>query len=111
MIPQQQFSQWISPLQAEQTAEGIVVFAPNQYVLDGIKQQFLPAIESAIAELSYGEHQKISLVVGTTATAAVKERSSAPNQKAETDSQIIEHQSNLNVNFTFDNFVEGKSNQ
>ena len=50
-------------------------------------------------------------MVGTTATAAVKERSSAPNQKAETDSQIIEHQSNLNVNFTFDNFVEGKSNQ
>jgi chromosomal replication initiator protein len=86
------------------------VFAPNQYVLDGIKQQFLPAIERAIYELSHGEHKSISLVVGTTASVVVKERA-VSSPKAEQEPHIIDHQSNLNVNFTFDNFVEGKSNQ
>ena len=30
MIPQKQFSQWISPLQAQQSLDGVVVFAPNK---------------------------------------------------------------------------------
>jgi chromosomal replication initiator protein len=93
----------------------MVVFAPNQYVLDGLKQQFLPLIERTIAELSDGEYSTISLVVGTTGSVSMnKERvAAAQANKAvhELDVPVIEHLSNLNVNFTFDNFVEGKSNQ
>lgn len=108
VIPQQQFSQWISPLQAEQTADGIVIFAPNQYVQDGIKQNFLSVIERTINELSNGRRQTISLVVGNIGYTHSQEKERDTEQP---QSQVIEHPSNLNVNFTFDNFVEGKSNQ
>lgn len=113
VIPQQQFSQWISPLQADETADGIVIFAPNQYVQDGIKQNFLSVIENTISSLSPGRPRTISLVVGTIGTLASKDRAQAIEAKAEAEaeSHVIEHQSNLNSNFTFDNFVEGKSNQ
>ena len=110
-IPQQQFSQWISPLQAEQTADSVIIFAPNQYVLDGVKQQFLANIENIVNNLSNGARVAVSIVVGTLGSEATKERASVLNSKQDVDPNVIEHQSNLNVNFTFDNFVEGKSNQ
>lgn len=111
MIPQQQFSQWISPLQAEQTTDGLIIFAPNQYVLDGVKQQFLPSIEDAVSNISSGTQLVVSLVVGTIGSIAARDRAAAVSAKADADIQVIEHLSNLNPNFTFDNFVEGKSNQ
>jgi len=111
IIPQQQFSQWISPLQAEHTAHGLIIFAPNQYVLDAIKQQFLATIERAVAQLATTPGATVSLVVGTMGSASDKAAAARSKQESELDSGVVEHASNLNVNFTFDNFVEGKSNQ
>lgn len=112
IIPQQQFSQWISPLQAEHTGDGLVIFAPNKYVLDGIKQQFLPTIERTVATLAKEGAANVSLVVGAIGVATTnKSAANKINFDAENDPQVVEHQSNLNVSFTFDNFVEGKSNQ
>jgi chromosomal replication initiator protein len=110
IIPQQQFSQWISPLQAEQTNEGVIIFAPNNYVLDGIKQQFLTTIEQTISELNGWEPIKVSLVVGTSNMLG-KPSLQPVKPESEIEPLVVEHQSNLNVNFTFENFVEGKSNQ
>lgn len=111
VIPQQQFSQWISPLQAEQTTHGLIIFAPNQYVLDAIKQQFLATIERAVAQLAITPGATVSLVVGTMGSASDKAAAARSKQEDEPSSGVVEHASNLNVNFTFDNFVEGKSNQ
>jgi len=111
IIPQQQFSQWISPLQAEHTAHGLIIFAPNQYVLDAIKQQFLATIERVVAQLATTPGATVSLVVGTMGSASDKAAAARAKQEDELDRGVVEHASNLNVNFTFDNFVEGKSNQ
>lgn len=111
IVPQQQFSQWISPLQAEHSHEGLVIFAPNQYVLDGIKQQFWVTIERTVQLLAPEEGTKVSLVVGTIAAAGKPQPNIHHKPASETDVPIVEHQSSLNVNFTFENFVEGKSNQ
>lgn len=111
-MPQQQFSQWISPLQAEHTHDGLVIFAPNQYVLDEIKQQFWPLIESTVASLADAHGLQASIVVGTLGATNSKGVSvTKVKADAELDHQVVEHQSNLNPSFTFDNFVEGKSNQ
>lgn len=69
-------------------------------------------IENTIADLSDSERTKVSIVVGTTGSVSPKERFQAVNNKVDDqEHSIVEHLSNLNVNFTFDNFVEGKSNQ
>ncbi len=111
IIPQQQFSQWISPLQAEQTTHGLIIFAPNQYVLDAIKQQFLATIERTVAQFATTPGATVSLIVGTMGAASDKATVARSKQENELDGGVVEHASNLNVNFTFDNFVEGKSNQ
>lgn len=110
-IPQQSFSQWISPLQAEETGEGVILFAPNQYVLDGISRDYLAIIENALSHLTRGQFTQVSLVVGTKrANNDAWPKANAVVQVVEAPSSI-HHQCNLNPAFTFENFVEGKSNQ
>ncbi len=120
-IPQQQFSQWISPLQVEETEVGVILFAPNQYVLDSVNRDYLPTIESVLSNLNNGRLTQVSLVVGAKRQPIIQ--SSTRENAMEAKGQILsaedkeaeeafsQHQSNLNPNFTFDSFVEGKSNQ
>jgi chromosomal replication initiator protein len=105
LVPQQMFNQCIMPLQAEIAGDSLVVFAPNQYVLDQVNQNFSQAIENTISNVSKGWFRKISFSVGGANLAKNNELSDVVNKDAK------ERANNLNETFTFDNFVEGKSNQ
>lgn len=120
-IPQQGFSQWISPLQAEETQEGLILFAPNQYVLDSVSRDYLTTIELVISKIAQGRSIPLSIVVGTKRANAAKvnregvsvgtEVRSVSSNAQEIEAAFSQHRSTLNPKFTFDTFVEGKSNQ
>ena len=105
LVPQQMFNQCIMPLQAEVAGDSFVVFAPNQYVLDQVNQNFSQAIENTISNVSNGCFRKISFSVGGANLAKNHETPDILNR------DVKERATNLNETFTFDNFVEGKSNQ
>ena len=105
LIPQQIFNQCIMPLQAEVIGDSFVIFAPNQYVLDQVNQNFSQAIENTISNVSNGNFKKISFSIG--GINLVKQHGSTEVVNKE----VKERTTNLNETFTFDNFVEGKSNQ
>ena len=50
-LSSQQFNTWIRPLSAEAGEEGVVLFAPNRFILQFIKDRFLARIEALAAEL------------------------------------------------------------
>ena len=106
LIPQQLFNQCIMPLQAEITNDNLVIFAPNQYVLDKVSQNFSQAIENVLNNISGGQLGKISFLVGGAGLVGGN-----VCQVATKESRSSEKPTNLNELFTFDNFVEGKSNQ
>ena len=106
LIPQQLFNQCIMPLQAEITNDNLVIFAPNQYVLDKVSQNFSQAIENVLNNISGGQVGKISFLVGGAGLVGGN-----VCQVATKESRSSEKPTNLNELFTFDNFVEGKSNQ
>lgn len=117
-IPQAQFSQWISPLQAKETGEGVVLLAPNTYVLEAVSRDYLSIIEKAFNHINRGKFSQISLVVGNkkggNESWPSKENQSSQLMNGQNNAEpptIINHTSNLNASFTFENFVEGKSNQ
>lgn len=121
-IPQQQFSQLISPLQAEETSDGVILFAPNQYVLDGVNREYLPNIEEALSKLHQGQFTQVSLVVGAKrpvlSESQGKEENTLERGRGTSVSTMVAeaetlepYQSNVNAHYTFENFVEGKSNQ
>ena len=102
----QQFNTWIRPLQSVQSGNQLRLLAPNQFVLDWINQNFLTRIQELISQL-YGVELNVRLEVGsqTLTQPTTKARPSA------SQASPLRRNSSLNPNFTFDTFVEGKSNQ
>jgi len=107
-VTQSLFNQWISPLQAEYTAHGLTLWAPNQYVLDGITQDYLARITHILTELNQGKTPRVMVGIGekTVPTEEAPKPQAAPSGAGK-----IAHASNLNPHFVFENFVVGKSNQ
>ena len=133
-MQQQAFNRWISPLQAEISPYGLMLWAPNQYVLDGITKDYLAHITNLLSEFSQGNPPRVVVGIGTRQASVEEEREaqgaavpltpSQPQQATNTvfnpsagggrqgqSSVVISHQCNLNTQFTFTNFVVGKSNQ
>jgi chromosomal replication initiator protein len=125
----QQFNTWIRPLQAIENDTCLRLLAPNQFVLDWVNERFIHHISELTARLKTGTSMQISLEVGSNRAAPLPQRDSpalrrppltpSPAPHASTpsgftrrsDHDEIHHVRNLQPEFTFDNFVEGKSNQ
>ena len=99
------FSTWIRPLQAIECDGQLKLLAPNRFVLDWVKQHYFAKLEESIHEFSNGTLD-LNLEIGSkksTTSAAIN--SVKPVAAKKTSPNF------LNKAFTFDNFVEGKSNQ
>jgi len=102
----QQFNTWIRPLQSVQNGNQIRLLAPNQFVLDWINQNFLNRIQELITQM-HGVDMPVRLEVGSqTLTTPITSTKASSGQTTK-----LRRNSSLNPNFTFDSFVEGKSNQ
>ena len=96
---------YLKPLQAVEDTEGLRLLAPNGYTLDFVRAEFLPRIGAVLNHLN-GTPLRLRMEVGT----LNNRRSDRPNHKAAAaEAQEFEH--NLDPHYTFDSFVEGKSNQ
>ena len=111
-IAQSAFNQWISPLQAEEGSNGITLWAPNQYVLDGVTQDYLGRIGQLLQELNHGQLLRVMVGIGEKHVAPAEPVERAPTLRPPAGQMVKPiHQSNLNSTFVFENFVVGKSNQ
>lgn len=117
-FPSQQFNTWIRPLHAEYMDDTLVLLAPNRFVIDFIVERFLTRINELVKQFSENQPPTVLLKLGSKGGDVAKsEPAFKPAAQASvskgtfpyTDNTI--YQSNINQNFTFDNFVEGKSNQ
>lgn len=108
----QQFNTWIRPLQAKEDSSGIKLYAPNRFVLDWISEQYLEKIQSLVDSVKTNSEYSLTIEVGSNKSGETKPVEQA---RQTTGSQTKKPQqktsNNLNRSFTFENFVEGKSNQ
>ena len=104
----QQFNTWVRPLQAEEQESTIVLFAPNRFVKDWVQDQYFEKITAILSEQVKHSHYSLSLEVWCQNKSAEAKQQQPTKTPATKKSQ---HSSNLNSGFTFDSFVEGKSNQ
>ncbi|HEX7112354.1 MAG TPA: chromosomal replication initiator protein DnaA [Mizugakiibacter sp.] len=98
---------WLLPLQARDADDGVRLFAPNAYTLDVVRNEYLARIQAVLAHLA-GRAVEVQLEVGT-ADGGRKPRTGARPAPAAAAEPEFEH--NLDPHYTFDSFVEGKSNQ
>ena len=128
-LPSQQFSMWVRPLQAESTEDTLTIYAPNRFVLDWVREKYLNRINELLVEICGDEAPELRFDVGskpllnTQAAAPSVEAPASPSSQAPAKQQPLEqkaavepapksgYKSNIKDNYTFDSFVEGKSNQ
>lgn len=111
-----EFNTWILPLQAIEEGRRVRLFAPNRFVKDWVHKSYQDRILEVCARLSQGEVEELTFEIGSLRRGDVGEaRSVSPNLPGDiTSVDASGHNrsdSNLNPEFTFDTFVEGKSNQ
>nr|WP_143142415.1 chromosomal replication initiator protein DnaA [Nitrosovibrio sp. Nv17] len=123
----QQFNTWIKPLHLDLShkADEPILIAPNRFVMQWIKEHFLPRIEQmAENHFSHSVHFQIRLANQNDAKEAVPTKNNAPatspaSVAAESPSRSSpkpslkkeKNSSRLNPSFTFNSFVTGKANQ
>ncbi len=109
-----EYNTWILPLQASQANDQLRLFAPNKFVKDWVSQHYHRQIQELCAHLSQGAVQAVVFEVGTLRRGAV---GTAGGGSGADSQALIEAraqrraEANLNGEFVFDSFVEGKSNQ
>jgi chromosomal replication initiator protein len=107
----QQFSTWIRPLQVNFRNNDICLLAPNQYVRDWVSEHFLSEIKSILTSLT-DNPPLITVEIGSERPCENPRDSIRPNFNSTVKEPAKRKKSSsLNPNFTFETFVEGKSNQ
>ena len=113
-LTSQQYNTWIRPLHVVENLNKLELFAPNRFVLDWIRDKYSVRIESLLKEISPDQAILLSFSVGAEATLGAeklelsKPELTTPVERPVRSSKMVNR---LKSDFTFNNFVEGKSNQ
>jgi chromosomal replication initiator protein len=105
-LPEQQFNTWVRPLQSVEADGALRLLAPNRFVVDWVRSNLIARIGALLRERGIAEPSAITVEVGSRPAlddlpiAVARALKSTPNAVGVA----------LNDNFTFDSFVEGKSN-
>jgi len=106
-LSEQQFNTWILPLQVELNNNKLELLAPNRFVMDWVKKNFLDQIRSTISFLDDSKSIEVNIGIGS------HQKPAKVTEQAEKKAAVAtnNYHSGLNESQTFDNYVEGKSNQ
>lgn len=124
-LPKQHIDMWIRPLQFDQKQNSWILYAPNQYVKDCIDVEYLLRIQNILNEYT-GSSYLVSVILGTKSSdednvhAAPASSQTNPLPIVQENTTVQERINNrrksnnniaLNKEFSFKNFVGGRSNQ
>lgn len=110
--PAEQFNTWLRPLQARLENQQLVIMAPNRFVLDWVRERFQSKIEDIITQIAPQDNLSVSMTVGSLIQDKQPPAPNTPSLNGQSQPTPKKPSaSNLNRMFTFETFVEGKSNQ
>ncbi|WP_457913977.1 chromosomal replication initiator protein DnaA [Candidatus Gillettellia adelgis] len=113
---------WIRPLQAQLSDNTLVLYAPNRFVLNSVRDKYLKNINNLLYDFcgtitpllhfEVGSKTLDQTVTLSTLRTAVSHSTPVCLHGDKTTTTLkLTYRSNVNSRHTFDNFVEGKSNQ
>ena len=110
-LSEQLLNTWIRPLQAEEQNQILMLLAPNRFVLDWVNDHYFERIGQLVESIGKESGTtQVTISVGSRNTSVPPASiQMSPQPPAAPSSKAYTH--NLNQDFTFDSFVEGKSNE
>lgn len=100
-IPENDINIWIKPLDVVVAGNQLSLLATNDVVLDKVNALYLKSIVAAVHEV-YGSDYNVRT--------AIQKRQVESFIETKTSTPVTKIASNLDKRFTFDNFIEGRSN-
>ena len=108
--PAEDVHTWLKPLQARADANSTVLYAPNAFVRDEVQARYMPRIRELLEH--FAGTADVSLQVGSLPRAAAPAAPvTAADLRPAAAAPIEAFAGNMDSHYTFDNFVEGRSNQ
>jgi chromosomal replication initiator protein len=109
-LPAEDVHTWLRPLQAGHRDDRFVLYAPNAFVMQEVRERYLARIRELLQH--FAGSAEVSLEIGSLA----RGNGAAPFPAAAGDASgraaaAEPYRGNLDSQYTFDNFVEGRSNQ
>lgn len=118
-LNEQQFHSWIRPLKVIEEDSVIRLLAPTPFILDWVHRKLMPNIQRAVAQvvpqdtplvkLEIGDYDFDEPIIQTMPTPVAPSQTAHQASPSDAAKKTIKHK--LNVNYIFNNFVEGKANQ
>ncbi len=109
-VSSQEFNAWLRPLQAVLDGHQLILYAHNPFVANWVQDKYLAEITDLVRFLSKNEQINVVIKVGEKPKEANNKSTVIQTQSVE-ESLKQSIQTGLTKNLTFDNFVQGKSNQ
>jgi len=111
-FPPEDVHTWLKPLQADERADSVVLYAPNAFIVEQVRERYLSRIRELLNH--YAGNDDVALAVGSRPKAVEPVAAAAyPVAASVAVPQVapVPFAGNLDTHYTFDNFVEGRSNQ
>ncbi|WP_305804753.1 chromosomal replication initiator protein DnaA [Stenotrophomonas sp. YIM B06876] len=109
-FPPEDVHTWLKPLQADQRPDSMVLYAPNAFIVEQVRERYLPRISELLAY--FAGSGEVSLEIGS------RPRAPEPlppvplaGTAAAPSAPVVPFNGNMDSHYTFANFVEGRSNQ
>ena len=107
-LPAEDVHTWLRPLQASRQDSRTVLYAPNAFVRDEVQSRYLQRIRELLAHFCGSD--EVALEIGSLPRAAAP-ATTPPPAGASVAPPMEAFAGHLDTHYTFDNFVEGRSNQ
>ena len=108
-LTEQQINTWIRPLHPVEEPESLRLLAPNHFIVDWVKANCINKIESVVVNSTSWPVGSVSIEVGQQTASLSSITATAPNSLDVAVEPVPGGR--LDPSYTFDNYVEGKSNQ
>jgi len=112
-LPGEHFNTWVRPLQAVESNGALKLLAPNRFAVDWVNAHLLSRLGEIVRGFVEGDAPIVTVEVGSrgaeSGRAADVDGVAAPTRPKRSEGIVVGVR--LNPDFTFDGFVEGKSNQ
>ncbi|GAB3339177.1 chromosomal replication initiator protein DnaA [Marilutibacter aestuarii] len=101
---------WLKPLQSVRRDDVTVLYAPNAFVVEHVRARYLDRIRELLGH--FAGSSEVSLEVGALPRATpANPQAGVARASAPAPAPVAPFNGHLDNHYTFDNFVEGRSNQ
>src|SRR5690606_18667150 len=106
-FPAEDVHTWLKPLQASLRDDAFVLYAPNAFVMEEVRSRYLDRIRELLSHFAGSD--QVSLEIGSLRKKPAPAPASVPPTRPAAAAETF--QGHLDSHYTFENFVEGRSNQ